>query len=1220
MRTFVFLFCTIVFSLNPKTGFSQNEKITIDVDKTISLEEVFKLINAQTDYLFVYDVEMVKDAPSIALKRGKIKSNLLLKRALNPIGCTYEFANNTVVVKRKDTRVLDAYQKNTFTVTGTVSDALGNPIAGASVYVSSDSNSSDSDFLIRGTQTDFDGRFKIEVSKGLILHASFIGFEEFSQKITSEQQKEYNITLKENINKLDEVVLTGYTSTNQEQSTAASSKITKKDINRQKAINLIDRLEGLSPGLNLNSVTNGGGQRQFELVLRGISTFDIADSRSGQIQSQNSLNRQPLIVLDGFPYEGPLNDIDPQTIETIDVLRDAAATTLWGIRASNGVLVITTKRGFKYAVKPTITFSSNITIGTKQDLSGLGLANAEETIKIYNNEYELNSFFNTATNVFSSPNPFNRNRTFALLDPFEQIWADFYNPNGGISEAERDARLAQLGERNVLDDFEKYLLSPGFIRENSLSIRGGSTDASYSFTATHVDEDRPDLGDEFRRLNLSLTTDIKLNRKVSVVIDASITNSETNDNGIGVASLLSSGGSSIKIYDQLVDSSGNTINTRNLYPQFQDEFIALGFDDPSYNPVLDQSIRDNETKSFNLRLAAGINYKVTDWLTADLKYQYNSVTDKINNNKDVSLFETRINNNNYVLSAIENGNNTVTRALPYGGTLENSVTNNINSIIRGSLKFHKTFAEKHSVAALAGMEVSENTFDLSRRTYYGYNDRTGLSAISSDLVFGPTDFYYLRPFSTISNNNAFQPEVKSRAISSFGNVSYSYDSKYNISLSGKIDQTTAFGINKRLSKPLLWAAGGSWNITNEQFFKVNWVNNLKLRGSYGVNGNLRRGLSTAVIIAFRNNNFINNQNYANISSSGNPNLTFEETITKNIGLDFGLFDSRIQGTLDVYDRLSENLLSPFNINPTFGQSGAIFRNEGSISNKGVELSLNLDILRDTPLKWNANFNISYNKNKVLSFVSNDEGNPTDLIEDVGRFGTQQIIGEDISAEYRYQWAGLDDQGNPQVLNENGDVIGYQEDYPSIDALVKTKPFIAPGFGGFRNTFEYKNFSLSFLASFKFGHVFQESLLQKYPNKTGIFHKDVANAWEAPGDELTTNIPALPRDFDERGFKREEFFTLSNYNIQDAAFVRLRDITLGYSLNSDVIKRVGLNAVNFTLQARNLGLIWKANDVDVDPESIPFSTSEFSDTDDFQGAFRPGIQIPVTVVLGVNLNF
>lgn len=1223
MRTILFLFVTVVFAIKPDPGFSQVTQIEINSDMNVSIEQLFELIEKEVGYDFFYNSAHIENAPIQQLKRGKVKVAELLQKSLATVGCSFKFNGDTVVVQKKKGRKKQLQE--TFTISGRVTDEEGNPIIGAAVVISKD-DSTDStaslDLFTRGTETDIDGNFTLKVALGETLSVFYLGYIALRIKI-EDKRTDYQISLKKSVNTLDEVVLTGYTNIQKEKSVAAASKITKRDINRQKAINLSDRLEGISPGLLINPVSPPGGQRRTEITLRGISTFDSPNNNNtGAVDALNSLNRQPLVVLDGFPYEGPLNDIDPQTIETIDILRDAAATTLWGIRASNGVIVITTKRGRGTLEDPTISISSNLTIGTTQNLNQLSLASAAETIAIYSNALELDP--NNQISAIFDDNSFAPGLSFINLNPFEQIWADFFNPNGGISETERDTRLQQLSNNNVLRDFEKFLLAPGLIRENSLSIQGGAPNATYSFTVTHVNEDRPDLGDQFRRLNLSLTTNFEISQKLRAVLDVSLTSSKTNDNGIGTSALTSG---NILIFDRLVNEDGSPRDIRNVYTGFQDEFLALGFEDSSFNPILDQRLRDNETTGFNLRMAAGLNYNLFDWLTADIRYQYNKITDITNNNNDVRLFETRINNNNFITVPIGNGNNFVQRDVPFGGTLERSVNNTVNTVARGSLNFNKNFNEAHTVSALLGMEISENKVDLTRRTFFGYNDRTGVSDTSFDPrnIDSPLPGFaipsFLSGFIPINFNNTFQPEILSRAISTFGNIGYSYKSKYNLNLSGKIDQTTAFGINQRLSKPLLWAIGGSWNIAKEGFFKPEWVNSLKLRGSYGVNGNLRRGQTTAVVIGFDNNNFVNDRDFARIVSSGNPNLTFEETTTINLGIDFGLFNNRLQGSLDVYDRQSENLLVPFNINETFGQSGSVLRNNGSISNQGVEFNVNIDFLRNTAVTWNANFNIAYNKNEVLSFSRNTFTDSNTLLTSVEN-GGQQLIGEDISSQLRYEWAGLDAQGNPQVFDENGEIRSFTENTPSIDALVTTKPFVAPGFGGYRNTINYKGFSLSFLAAFKFGHVFQESLDNKFPSgESGVFHSDVANAWKLPGDQLVTDIPALPTNIvDLNSQNRRIFFTRSNYRLQNAAFVRLRDVTLGYTLNNRATESIGLRNVRFTFQARNLGIIWRANDLGLDPESIPFSTQDFSVNDSFPQAFRPGILPPLTLVFGVNLNF
>lgn len=1217
MRIIIFLLCTTVFSLAPKNSFSQ-EKVIIDQDQSVTVDEVFNIIQQQTDYHFIFPKKLFENSPNILLKKGEVLIVKLLEKSLQNSNLEFEVNdNNTIFIKKNSST-----NQNTSTIKGTVLDNSGLPLPGIAVLVSSKPPNGNNITFKSSTTTNFDGEYQIAVDvNDYLIIKDFRFITAFKQVVSGKSQ--YDFTLSENLNMLDELVLTGYTKTEKDISAVASSKIDKKNLQRQKVINLEDKLEGLSLGLNINTTTPSQGRAGVEVILRGVSTFDIAPSSlNSQAVRQVGLNRQPLIVVDGFPYEGPLNDIDAQTIETIDVLRDAAATTIWGVRAANGVIVITTKRG--KTGKARISVTSNVTLGTNQDLNDLGLASAEETIKIYNEAYEIQPSFSPGFSVINGFGPFNRYRR---LNSLNQIWAQFYD--GMISETERDNRFNELGQNNVLDDIQKYLIRPTIITENSLNMLGGSEAAKYSFTASYVDEKRVDVGDSFNRLNLNLNTDLKVSDRLNVVLDIALASSKTEDNGVSYSALF--GGNPdelINIYDRLADDNGNPLPVYDVYSGYRDEFLSLGFDDPSYSPLLDQKLRDNKLHSLNLRLAAGLNYKILNGLNLDVKYQYNSIMDELENNKTLQLYETRINNNNYISNVIDADNAFVTRSVPYGGTLEREVTNSVNKILRGSLNFERDFNAMHKLSVIAGMEISENSFALNRQTFFGYDDETGLY----DRFFAPPEpgfvgstfgnvDSYLQNGSVRANNN-FIPELISRSISSFSSLNYSYKGKYSLNASGKIDQATAFGINKRLSKPLFWAVGGAWNIHKESFLQnTNWLDQLKLRVSYGKNGNLRRGLTTVTTIGISNNDFVNTGPVASIASPANPNLSFETTITKNIGLDFGLFN-RLSGTIDLYDKQSEDLLTRNLVNDTYGLSNfQVYTNNGSISNKGIEIALNADLFKTDNFTWNSSLNFSYNKNEVLSYNFNPANNANAVIANVNA-NASQIIGEPISAIYRYKWAGLNADGLPQIFNDDGAVVDSSspsDQLPTELGLEVTKPFVAPIFGGFQNVITYKQFTLSSLITYKFGHIFQEVLAYKNPRNTSanVFHKDVENRWQNPGDEEITNIPSYTENF---SFVDSDLFTNSNLFIHDASYVRLRDVTLGYSLNDNAVEKIGFQSVNLSFQVRNLGLIWKANDVDIDPESVPFSGSGFSSSSRFPQAYRPGIKIPVSFVFGLTANF
>ena len=1222
--------------------YSQGSRVKIK-ESNIALADLFWKIQSQTDFVFAFSNEDVEAFSNLDINtEGEIEEILI--EILADKGLSFELKNGVYVIQRKapepkPVAIEEQQEEKKMKITGTVKDEKGEPLPFAAVCFKG---------TTYGCVSAVDGKYVLEapVEDNLVLEVSSLGFA--TQIIPVEGRTVIDIVLVSDMENIDEVVVTGYTKTSKVRATSAAVKVTSESIERQVTTNLDDRMEGLATGLNINAVTRDGGQESLELILRGISTFDEeGEVFDPAMQARNSLNRQPLIVVDGFPYEGPFNDIDQETIESIDVLKDAAATALWGLRASNGVIVITTKRGKEG--KPTVSFATNWTFGTKQNLDDFGLASSEEQIRVRNNYQELyptDSRAYTAINYKPSAPPWwdpawgeypsepKYYQKYANLDAFDQVWASYYA--SGQTEADiakRDAALAALGQNDVLDEFQNEFLRPGFAMQNSLSINGGSNYINYNFTATHSKEEKPIVGDEFERLSLSLTTDIKLNKKLSTLFDVSLVNSEDVNNGIGTEALYT--GNYIPRFATLKDAAGNSQFVTDVYQPYREEFLGLGFDEAGYDPIRDLKYQDNSYKVANLRLAAAVNYKITNWLTADIKYQYNRIEGNARNHRQADSYYMRSRQNSYIIDVDPGDGSGVTRAVPYGDWLEKKRDVTVYTVLRGTLNFNKVFAQDHVVSGVAGMEATENDFISNQQRFVGYSDVTGLY----DRNFNHSEWVengntisvdgkspYLSPYVSFYNDNTYLDNQVSRTISSFSNLSYSYKAKYNIEGSLKLDQATAFGINKRLAVNPYWAISGSWNAAKEEFITAKWLDILKLRASYGVNGNMRRGLFTMPVIGYRDYDYLNTRPYAKVDSPGNPNLAPEETTTKNLGFDLGIFN-RLNVTVDIYDKQSRDLLVLQQVNTTYGLP-PVYSNDGAISNKGIEINLGGDVIRKNDFKWHANLNFTYNKNKVLKYGRRAPTTGSSYYYDV-QASRSKVIGEDVSSQVRYDWAGLDANGNPQVYNKNGDIISYTDpEFTEMtqEDMVTTKPFISPTFGGLTNVLTYKQFTLSALITFKFGHVFQENLNAKYAafqnwDDTKSKHKDIANVWVNPGDEAYTDIPAYARDLGElTSYDRKSAFTLSNYGMHDASHIRLKDITLNYQLNKDLLSKVGIQRANLTFQVRDLGLIWTANNVDLDPESVPFSGRQISFGGNFAQAYRPGIKVPVSFVVGARFEF
>ncbi len=1237
--------------------YSQGSKVSVN-ESDITLADLFWKIQSQTDFVFAFSNEDVESFSNLEVNaEGNIEE--ILNVILADKGLEYELKNGVYVIKRKIEEpapvvIEEQQEEKKITITGTVKDENGEPLPFAAVCFKG---------TTYGCVSAVDGKYILEapIEEGVTLEVSSLGYA--TQEIPIEGRTVIDIVMVSDMENLDEVVVTGYTKVSKVRATSATAKVTAESIDRQVTVNLDDRMEGLATGLNINAVTRDGGEESLELVLRGISTFDQeGELFDPKMQATNSANRQPLIVVDGFPYDGPFNDIDQATIESIDVLKDAAATALWGLRASNGVIVITTKRGGEG--KPTVSFSTNWTFGTKQKLDDFGFASSADEIAMRNDYMMYNPTTNAAYQAINfkeevpvwwdpawGPYPWpleeNYGYKYTGLDSFDTIWADFYaSGQTAQDEAQRDARLAQLAQNDVLDQFQDKLLRNGFSMNNSLSIRGGSKFINYNFTASHIKEEKTRVGDDFERLNLSLTTDVQVTDRLSALFDVSLATSDENRNGFGVNDLYT-GYNWIKRYDTLVGEDGSPLPLKDVYAPYKDEFLGLGFDPIDYSPITDLNYRDNVTKTNNLRMAAGLNYKITNWLTADFKYQFNRIETNVRNHKPMGLYDMRISHNRFILTPDMGGGSGVERAVPYGAYLEKNRTVNDNSVIRGSLNFNKVFASDHVISGVFGMEATESEYSSNQQKFVGYSDKTGLYDVTFDHNqwsddngnitideyildenTGQYDLVVKEPYlgyGSFSNMNFFTPGEVTRTIATFSNIGYSYKAKYNIEGSYKVAQGTAFGINERLAKNIYWALSGSWNAAKEDFLAVSWLDVLKLRASYGVNGNMRRGLTTETVIGYSSRgDWLSNRQYASIISAGNPNLAPEQTITTNLGVDFG-FLNRIMGSIDVYDKQSSDLLVSQEVNSSFGL-GKVMSNDGKISNKGIEVSLEGDIMDKSDFNWRAKVNFSYNKNEVLKYGDRAPTDGSGYYYDTSS-GRSKVIGEDVSVRAYYDWAGLDENGDPQVYNKDREIISYKDaafqELTQEDMSI-SKPFIAPVFGGLTNVFTYKNFTLSSLITYKFGHVFEENLDAKYAvytsfSDTRAHHKDVANAWTP--ENTNTDIPAVPRDAGEASsYDRRSAYTLSNVGLQDASHIRLKDITLNYQLSSDLISKIGMKRASVMFQVRDLGILWSANDKDIDPDSVPFSGRAITFGGNFASAYRPGVKVPVSFVVGARFEF
>lgn len=912
-------------------------------------------------------------------------------------------------------------------------DGIGLP--GVSVFVKGTSN---------GTVTDKDGLYQIEVTqqdKALVF--SFIGY--VTQEAAIENQESVNVTLQADTKQLSEVVITGYTTVDKRLLNESVS-VVKSDAIKDLPVSTIDGiLQGQASGVQVlqNSGTPGGA---MSVRIRGTTSINGAG--------------QPLYVIDGIPvtsddyaqvgYEGQgisaLSDLNPNEVESFSILKDAAAVAIYGARASNGVILINTKRGRK----GNSVISFNTYYGVQQVWRTLDMLNTREWME-YRNDL-------TNSVVFTED--------------------DMNNPD--IPNT----------------DWQDVIFRSAPIANYDLSVTGGDDKTKFFTSGSYFKQDGILIGTSFMRANGRVNLDHQVNSKLNIGTSIGLTYSKSN-RVEGDASLHG--------------PLPNGISTPSIYPVY--DYDAEGNksynqDGPYSNPVsiANEAINEN----FTYRTIANIfgGYEIIPGLTVTSKW-------------GVDFYNLREHAFEY---------NTV-QGQKYNGLGFETYTNVLNLVSNNIIKYEKSI-DKHNVDFLFGYSFEKRQIrDIYIR---------GQDYASPDLQYLSSASTFVDPYASASDKGLQ---------SFFGKANYNFDNKYLIGLSGRLDASSNFGPNNKSG--FFPAASAAWRISEESFIQdnVEKISQLKLRASYGLLGNDAIG-------AFQYASFYGTGSYLGQptvypSNMGNPDLKWESTAQFDVGIDLGLFEDKITLTADFYSKKTKDLLQNRPI-PTSSGFGSIAENIGEMENKGIEVTIGAGYNLG-PVKWTSNFNISANRNKVTKLYGGQ------AIDDIGRGGNRVMEGQPIGIFYSYKSLGVDPSTGDMVYadkNSDGEIT-------TDDRMVVGNPH--PDFiGGFTNTFSYSGFDLSVFLQFSYGNdVFHGSRLyleslQGGDNQT----TDVLRRWQQPGD--ITDIPRATLEPVAADNKR-----VSSRFIEDGSYLRIKNVTLGYTFNKELMQRIHVSSLRLYVSAQNL---------------------------------------------------
>jgi len=1136
-------------------------------EKSVSLRKVFSEINKQTGYSYVWAATTIDPDTKVNLTVKKESLGNALGKLLDDLDLDFEIKGKIIVVHEKSQQTQRSITNQLMTVKGFIVDYNNRPLQGATIRVKG---------VPKGTVTDQHGHFEINgVSLNSFLDITMVGFAPLTIAAKSDLGTITLRALDEQLQEVNITVNTGYQKISKERAAGSIAQVTAKDMEGRLQPNLLDRIDGLLPGLNLvrNTSSPQNSKNNLGIEVRGRSTINAQAA--------------PLIVVDGMPFEGDLTAINPNDIASITVLKDASAASIYGVRSSNGVIVIATKIGS--AGKTKIDYSNTLSF---RGLPSRSYLNQMSSAELVNFQKEMFNY---------------RSGDYAVIDPrkaMNDVYRILYDRKGGvISEEEMEKRLDVYRNRDRFSQMDKFLNTTRFDQQHNLAISGGSDRYTYHYSLNYT---QPGDYNKGRATNKELGFSLKNNFKFTdwFSLRANVLGKNQNREGdIGFNFYDNYMGGKASYY-LLENEDGSPAQWYSSKSQFEiDRLNALGLEDETYIPLNHVAAIHEKfyNKYLNLNFAA--NFKIIKGLDFDMSYQsertegYNGTLNRKNAQSVVGM----------VNDATQIGKDgAIKRNIPQGGQFAEQ-RNDVNSYtLRGQFNYQNNIQGKHEIVAIAGAERRQINNRYTNIYKYGYDENSLVYKGINEELFGIQIQNTQALFNsyTISKKETGFKDLVDRFVSFYANGSYTYDRKLTLSGSIRMDQSNLFGTNIKNQYKPLWSIGALYHLP-----RIDWepLDRWSVRATYGVNGNVPKDNGPYLISRVNNNlNYFNGEMQAYIDSPPNPLLRWERTKVFNVGFDFSLFKDRLTATLDIYNKKTSDLLGNTPLDPTLGWD-MVLLNYADMQNSGIELGLNGKMIQRENFSWNSTVNFSYNKNKITNLYV-EQNTPYYYY-----YAPQNRVGIPMGSLYSIDYAGLNDKGRPLARKADGSLVETTQKL-TVDDLIYEGTTVPPYTVSFRNGFKYKDLTLSFMFIFNGGHVMRgvhPEFLSKYAelNYNNNFDKLWLNYWKNPGDESNPDI--APAFVSAASGNISDIFNAAHKFVQKADYIKLRDISLSYNLPAQWIAPTKLSYVRRTGQVLNAWR-WVANKDNLDPEVWAGYSTVTSPS--------RGIQAPIIYNLGVSVGF
>ncbi len=1229
IRTYFLIMFLSIISVSAAT-YSQ-EVVSLKLKNT-TIKDAFSEIEKNSEYRFLFTGDMGNSLDKridINIDSKEISETLDAIIKGNSLG--YNLIDKQVVIfvkeeskqPAKTTTTKVTQQPAMYVVKGRVFDDLGDPLPGVSIYLKSNK--------AMGVSSDIDGYFTIPVrNKEDVLIFSFVGMLNKEVKVSAGNQKDLKVEMQTDDVMLGEVVITGYQVLSKERATGAYDIVGTDKIEKRIFTNAAEALEGQAAGL---STFKG------DVVVRGISTFSSA------------IGSEPLLVIDGMPTERKLDNINMNDIETITLLKDAAATSIYGVRAANGVIVITTKGGaLTGETKTSVQFTSDLRwvtnprlkdyhYATTSDYMDYELAMIARDTPRFNYTSELDYLESQLKGIGEAGRTSN---TINYYTPLQYTRLQLLR--GNIGQDEYDAQLSKWRNSDYRQEYMDLVWQTPLRQSYNLSVNSSSKRQSTFASINLIDNGQQIKYNSNNQIKAYIKSIQKINDWFSFDIGSDIQYSRTEN----VQSVYSSI-TSLEPYTNILDESGNRVyrdyvdiigmqGSLHINPKVLDEIEGLPqFESYKFN-ILDE-LNDNliNQNYYSVRSFVKLNFDILKNLKFSTGFDYELARNRKEEFRSKDSYFYRFMRNKFA------NNSPINSVFPEGGRFSMVETSRDSWVWRNQVDYNKQIGDDHSFNVTGGIELKENSVGIPiNALYYGYDPVALTYTILNNYDIHTVGYQQ----SYIYNNNTGKPgavldgnnikiadsemkpglgSVINRYVGMYAVGGYAYKEKYGISGSIRVDQTNLFGTDPKYRYRPLWSAGLKWNMGKEEFMSsVNWVDFLDLRLSYGLTGNVDQSTTPFLVASLSNQSTYTSEAipYANISTAPNPMLRWEKTSSYNFGTDYSFFRGLLNGKLDLYYKNSEDLLGSREVHFTSGYTTQRV-NSGAMTNRGFELIVTSPWLKKKDFTMTSSLMLSYNKNKVTKAYYN----PTQASHLA--ISSYLVDGKPYDALYAYEYGGLTSGGTdyqngvPIIYRADGTTMHhFQEDGTLLlDASSSMRPEDVKYMGSrtplynasFTQTINYKGFELSALFLYYGGH-------KMYAPSFGFNSTDGNSDWVSKSwtpNNTNTDIPKSKMYYDPKISvvnlgSLEGMYIRSTANVVKGDFIRLRNIALSYTLPNSMARNLKLSRLKIAGQINN-PWIWSAAGRKYDSE-VQTSQSNTASLKDW------GIPTPTTYLLKLDVTF